>query len=1163
MPNASPYGIIKVSPVPDYRGGDPATTRRQFGFQSFSLSWAWGAEASSAEILYLGNEPVNYAAPVSLHVAGYTFYGSCRSDVPMESTSGRLRSLQFVDNRDFLDWDKVFCAFNLPDERVVAGVRQKRYKHCLPENFDTFTWTYTTVPYAARDIIRFLLLSPTVYDTWRTAFHVDQKKPVFDLDFLNGASLKSALNAVSNAQGLVFTLMGGPFRLVWARKGEGIFPTFTHYRLNSQQTNYDVSPYQTIFPATSNNRTDGFSLSGNPTRIIILGERNDYQVHDIPMVKDWAPAWEQFYYEDLFYEKIYKVGKTKYALTLTGPNGATHTFAVGTVFKDIGDFQAGSPLAFIDPEQVVSRQLARACALEITLRDYAALVADSSFMDFRKYTTRSRLDMPCVLYIKQILWRAFRFPGGFTIQNIDGRQIPINSLGLANKMIAKVTHDPLTGLMDWDIDENPDGNGYGIVQGYNVGRDLFRTLRPDRFDLSKWNSSRDVWEHIEFQIDDSGEEDGKYVLFDEPVINSADLIEMVDGYGVFKARPTFTVPPVRIALTFEGEKFRFLKGVATRDGVEQVSGLNGQYLSRFGSTVPPVEVAYASGKLATEIADEYATSLLNRQWIYRKGRYSRVILADGVGAFPLGLALTGLLDRISITVNAQGCMEDVDLTTEAPRETFIPERDLERTDKINALLPGQAELRHQANLSRLIAAALQKAPDTRKTVIDAFNSVFGSDDPAERVTVAGDGVSEQVLPVGTPLQKKPTVVASGKATQTTYVLPAAAGATHVEFGGVTVAQGQPVQPEGSEILVQRSGDILIRVKGPCKAGDLLSLIDAADYVSASGSKSIVAKALQSIVDDSIKLIRARTSSASSASATGFPYQVAKVSETKAKVVPNSYLLRTLNWRDRQHIFGLDVEFTPIAGASVFLETHFDKNAKCVLANICQAVEWGFDVYPSMVRSALLSEGADSDTSKNSWVIFQKDSADPDIALNLVALDAAFSGFDAKRRHWQSFTLIGNFTRGGKGLKFTIAGDEWSFNQCLDTNLMLTGFCEKGTPVQAPIPYAQPLIEPVVLVITNPDDGLTLDLQATVKGAQVTPLARFDFYVTIDGSEPSRDNFLAGLPDMLDVVAASPEVYASGRTVKAIAYLKSATMLTGQVLDGTDVPAGTAKFIIPP
>jgi hypothetical protein len=223
-----------------------------------------------------------------------------------------------------------------------------------------------------------------------------------------------------------------------------------------------------------------------------------------------------------------------------------------------------------------------------------------------------------------------------------------------------------------------------------------------------------VWEHIEFQVDDSGEADGKYILFDEPVINSADLVTMVNGYAVFKAAPTFTVPSVRIACTFLGERFRYVKGHGTRDDVENVAGLAAEYAGTYGSTGFPEELPFNDGDLATEKADEIAVSLLQGQYIYQKGNYTRWIPKSLDGTYPLGTQLGTRIDRITLTFGTNGCQVDVELTKEAPRRTYIPERDLDRGAQMKQLLPGQAELRHQSNLARLTAAALRQRDTGRQ-----------------------------------------------------------------------------------------------------------------------------------------------------------------------------------------------------------------------------------------------------------------------------------------------------------------------------------------------------------------------------------------------------------------------------------------------------------------
>ena len=483
-----PRGEQSPSSRPPFIAGGGSFDPAQFKIQAANLTWAWGSEPATASLVYVSATPVSIGAAVQLNIAGHTFYGVCKSDTPSVSSKGHTRTLEFADNREYLDWDKVYCSFNASDDRIVDGVRVKRYAHILPKNFNASLKTHTTTPYSARQILDFLFHAPTVEDDWLRAYHPEQRTALpVQFDFTSGESLRSAVQRVTDAQGLVFSLIGGPFRLVWVRKGVGALPAF---------------------PAASDDRQCGLALSGNPTRIRILGDRNLYQVHNIPVVPDWSRAWEQFFDPAKFIDHIYQVGASRTDLTLTNDRGNTRGFPAGTLFKDIGSAQNNnSPF---DPEQMISRQLARALALDLTVSQYAELVQVDAFLDYRKFSTRSRNDMPAVLYIRQVLFRAFRFPDGFFIVNAFGERIPAHSLAPAQKLVAKVTHDPVTGLMEWDPSQNADGNGYAIARGYQVGKDLFRSIRPERFNINQWTDSMNIWEHLDFQIDDSGGDDGFY-----------------------------------------------------------------------------------------------------------------------------------------------------------------------------------------------------------------------------------------------------------------------------------------------------------------------------------------------------------------------------------------------------------------------------------------------------------------------------------------------------------------------------------------------------------------------------------------------------------------------------------------------------------------------------
>lgn len=716
MPSAWTPVRLDVIPPASHRGGTGTLAQpRQFAGQSMTLTNSWGSEPGSAEIVYVGGaSPITAGYWVTVRAAGHTLQGLCKSDIGVRESGGIKRNIRVVDFREYLEWDQVYMAINLTDRHIVNGVNVRRYKHLLPSNFNSWTWTYTTTPYTAEQVLDFLFGAATTQDPWTRVYHQDQIDfPVYDLDFTSGPKLKAALQQITDAQGLTFAILpvdaanvvpSDAYRLVWTRKGIGTVPSFT---------------------ADSDNRESGVTLSDQPTRVRVLGSRNHYMVCNITMERDWPSAWEAFWDISLFAEEIYQKGKHPVAVTLTGPTGAPQSFAADTPYATIGASSA-------DPEQIVARQWASARAMTITVKEYVAMLnaitpgSGDGFRDFRKFAGRSRMDMPCVLLIKNVLYRAFRIPSNFTFVNSAGATVTTSGLRIADKMVASVTHDQVTGTMTADLSQNHDGNGYAVIQGYQLGQDLFKTLQPERFNLDAWTNSTTLWQHVEFQLDDSGEDQYQFIVFNEPVFNSADLVTVVNGHGVFKANPTITVPSVKATLTLEAEKYSYVKGYGNRDECENVSDLYAEFVCT-SPTATPTEQTFADGRYSNDKAEEIADSLLARQYTIYRGSMKRHIVPNANGTWPAGTQLTSMIDRVTMTVSPSGYEETVSLAAEQPRKNYIPVRDLERRTKERTLLPGQKELQTQANQQRMIAMALKSDPNMRKTLTDAIKGYIGTE----------------------------------------------------------------------------------------------------------------------------------------------------------------------------------------------------------------------------------------------------------------------------------------------------------------------------------------------------------------------------------------------------------------------------------------------------
>ena len=748
---------VKISSAPRALPGS-GQTATTFVPAQVVATWSWGLQPATALIDWVSasaQPSIVAGAGIEIDVGGHTFYGFTDSVVLRVGSDGSSLMQEFKDNRDYLMWDMVYGAFNLQENKIVNGQYLRRYRHLLPGNYNAGTWNYTNTPYTAAQILNFLFAAGTVETNWNPIYHSLMNNPVYDLDYTNGVKFGQALVDISEKLGLVFTLIGGPYTLQWELKGAGTLPGF---------------------PANSDNRRLGTALSGNPTRLRVLGDRNRYECLNCPLEADWGPVWQNFWDFNAFINDIFWNERTE-----------------GPVAGPAGSFiAAGTPYASLpnDPDNLVGYALAGARARLLTVGQYAALRDARSndgeaFRDYRRFQGRSRLNLPVMLYLTEVMFRAFRLPDNFRLRLANGLYADKYSFDIDTRAVVEVTHDPATGQMTalgngaggYEIPDSAH-NGYAIVQGYQVAQDGFKTLRPEYFNLASWVSGQALWQAAPFTVDDSGAGD-QFILFDEPVINSGNLIQQISASGQPQAYPdarprvalnalaTVYVPPVQAALTFLGERFSWVQGTGTRDDVVNVANLNGEYLTGYmlltpgtSSTPPPgavpFELQYVDGLTASQKAASYANVLLNGQYYYQNGGYT----VQGSNA----TQLDPVTDRVTVRWDADGGLtEEVDFTNERSRNVTVgfggvptlqlePEREFDRRSQLAALFSGQSELRQQANQLKLQAAILRANPRIAQTLTETFHRLMGLDAPTQTVLIAG-GLAGGYgsVAVGTPL----------------------------------------------------------------------------------------------------------------------------------------------------------------------------------------------------------------------------------------------------------------------------------------------------------------------------------------------------------------------------------------------------------------------------
>lgn len=790
---------------PAVRGGDPSQPPERFAVQSATITWAWGAQPSEGAVRYVGTSLaagpiVTPGQRVWLELYGRVFYGVCVSVEAMAGSSGQAIELRFADDRLLLDWDVVFGLWNMGESRIVAGRRQRRYWHLRPRDFTSGRHTWTTDPLSARQILDDIFGAPTVQTAWDRSYHAALNAPVYGVDAASGRKVMDLVAQLTEAVGAMVTA-DGAFRLRWARRGDG----------------------EAIWPPThSDDQREGTGLSGAPTRLFVVGERNLYQVCNLDLQPDWNQAWNDLWSPDgtsRLTEWVYHY--------FTKP-GTT------TLYRDLPR-QAG------ETDDWHAWNLALVRSLQVTVREVAERMrlffANLDLTDPRKFAGRLRMDMPAALYLRTLVYRAFRLP-----EVVHGR--PRAAWAITADGPADLEYDPATGTATPRADGLGAGSGLVLAQGYNVGADLFKRVRPESLDLSRLAEAQAVWAPVGFQVDDGGAEDSQFVILDEAALLIQDALTQVDGHLVFKAGALrLKVAPVRASLPLLGERFVHTVGTGVRDESFPVAGLRAEYVVHGGQAH---EIPYADGRTARDKAEELAAPVLQQGFALTQGRFTiRMKPGETLNA------LSPTTSSLTAQWSDRGHDVVVELARERPRAAYLPEQDLDRLYRLDGLFPGQEELRAERRQAEMEGRVLQQSPELRRQLRAAYEMSVGDRGPVEVGWIEG---GSGTLPVGTPLWKEPGVLTGGRLVPRTAVPPGEVSESHEEFVGVTLREAEAAE---LPVSVQSTGMLLVRAKGPVAVNDTLGRSAGHDYLVTQTGGPGVAVALQAVDEGETRLIRAR------------------------------------------------------------------------------------------------------------------------------------------------------------------------------------------------------------------------------------------------------------------------------------------------------------------
>lgn len=731
--------------------------------RSFSFSKAWGTNPSAAtgEVLIDAVGGVN----PSLAVGDYlTFaFGSLASfpgvvsEVGVASSFGQglVQTFQVVDNRVRLGWQSVFGAWNIEDDTLSnhsarppspstgpssgdsgddalgfgpigdpptpVGVdslpvsatpwaQRRRYKHLLPQHFQSGLWTYTDTPLTTTEILNSAFNNAWGDYGFTRNYHAALNTSILTgLDYTSGIKLANLISEINSKCGLEITISGSR-TLIWGRKGDGLPP---------------------LPDSASTPISNGSALTSVDSAVRVVGERTRIQKLNIGLEPDWNQAWNAWIDEAAWRREV------------------AAAFEMPTATK---------------AEQLVLSAFAR----HVTVYQYAKKKEDFSLLDTRPFGRVSRSALPAWVYIRELVYRSYRIPPDFVLHGV-----PLSSMDFADSLICNtdVTGEGLAAKQcyaDSPIQFYPSVQATVIVRGQPLdlinARDIRLFYRNSTEDLrNEWTAASDfevdaIGKSIRFAVPtfidgDAAEGKSIFLRINKGEGGGEDLTSKVaagsDYLDVVVPNPGFEIYPAQVQASFCFLMGRFFRdyGVSPRRGFIPASGLDLHVLDMadddgFSSAalaaidntalrLPDVsgsfkELLYEDGVGAIAKANAVASSALELSAVQDSGGFTR----NGV----VGTSLTPVVDRITVNINFNGGVtEEVQYTKARTTTAALAERTMQRIQRTEELFSGQESLKREIREYRLMAAA-ERRPATsrdgaRESISDALNKPVGGESP--------------------------------------------------------------------------------------------------------------------------------------------------------------------------------------------------------------------------------------------------------------------------------------------------------------------------------------------------------------------------------------------------------------------------------------------------
>ena len=608
-----------------------------------------------------------------------------------------------------------------PDESNFASgldsssiSRGRLYGHIIPQQWGSQLKTYTTEPRSAASILAEAFARAVGGAPFALNFHSSQSKPVFNVDANSGMTLAALVSQLAEAQGLQVTL-DGQRTLRFSRRGGTL-----------------------VIPENAHVARDGLTISSDPTRVRVVGDRVLVQMNSIDLEPDWKSSWEAFIVEPAWLAEVKRIIENDpFSPVLTDDN-AGH-----------------AELAARAREITVSQYIAAAgIGSEAELEG-----ATTNFADHGRWGKISRMDLPAWTYINAVVFRSYRIPDATLLMGLPMRAMEIHESLLCAVEITGEGDATAIQYRQAPIEFYPPGTAYVMAKGQPL--DLLDSMDRQAIVRLRIKDMRAQWAELhDFTIDaanhsirfavpvflDGDPAENKSILLfpnqgegGHPDL-SADLDAKSDYLNVCVPNPDFeiTSASIRCAMTFKLGRFYKDFGSGPRWSVASSAAITEHLLDASGGTLEHdlvasydgtlrmpnpaddlLEILYEDGSTARDLAADQADGLVVRAGTEQSGTYTRH------GEY--GTNLTGAINRITITVNREdGLRETVEFAKPRPTRGFVSSKEIAQRVKSEELFDGQADLRREVNtlkaISKLERLSINDTP--RSSSHDVISHLF-------------------------------------------------------------------------------------------------------------------------------------------------------------------------------------------------------------------------------------------------------------------------------------------------------------------------------------------------------------------------------------------------------------------------------------------------------